>query len=587
MLAAARAAWSRVASAGTTTRTAAGGAVAVRGETAVQKWGATPVVRDLVCGNRVSALHDGAEGFPALHEAIEAAREEVLFEMYWFESDKAGWGIARRLIDAAKRGVAVRVVYDGFGCMDADKGMFEEMRRNGCEVLEFNPIPPWQRKFRIDRIFRRDHRKMMVVDRSVAFTGGMNICDFWLPKEEGGDAWRDVIVRIEGPVVPAFAGIFERLVGPLREGNDDRGDASLDDEDAVGCSKTIRPTFLRALLGWRAANSGHFQEIRDELALSVDKGRDSMTRSLLKRLNALPDDTLMLFPVGVRQENTVNTASDAWWSAQGRLRVGLFQTAQTEAALEGAAASMTASAPASGPGLSERPPAGSLAGSLAASPANSSGDPKDAHFASYAGLRPRDLFFEQVQTRWQKLGSNVQIITNDALSERNTIRRGYLRALQNAKRQITIVNSYFLPCSSIRRELYRAADRGVDVRIVVPGEKTDLQSVRLATHAMYERMLSKGIQLYEYMPSVLHSKVCIIDGEVSTVGTYNLDYRSWYYNLEIVTVIHDKGFATDLLARIQHDIDHACIKVEHSTWLTRSWAKRLAESFFYTFRHHM
>lgn len=546
--------------------------------TALAMWDPLPP-RDLVCGNRVRALNDGVEIFPAMYEAIENAQDEILFEMYWFESDKAGWSIASRLIDAADRGVTVRVVYDGFGCVEADKNMFLEMRKHGCEVLEFNPMAPWQRKYRLDRMIRRDHRKLLVVDRKVAITGGMNICNFWLPKEQGGEAWRDVMVRIEGPAVPAFAGIFERLVGPLREGNDDRG-------DDVECT-TIRPSTLRVLLGWRSSNRGRFQELRDEVALSVDKGRDAMTRSLLKRLLTLPDDTLLLFPFGLKQENTVRSASDAWWSAQGRLQVGWMHAARQQTSLATAAAEATVNAATS---LSANLGISNGSGSVSGLP-NGKGDSLsldgDNERTQTNYMRPRDLFFEQVQTRWQKLGSHVQIITNDALSERNTIRRGYLRAIHNAKHQITIANSYFLPCSSIRRELYRAADRGVDVRVVVPGEKTDLQSVRFATHAMYERMLSKGIKLYEYTPSMLHCKLCIIDGEVSTIGTYNLDYRSWYYNLEIVTVIHDKGFATDLLSRIEYDIEHNCDKVEHAAWITRPWIKKLAESFFYFFRHQM
>jgi len=487
-------------------------------------------VFELPCGNRIQALHDGVEAFPAIESAIDDAKEEVLFEMYWFESDKAGWRVAERLIAASKRGVSVRVVYDAFGCIEADRGVFDAMRDARCEVLEYNPIPPWRKSFSFDRMHRRDHRKMLVVDRKLVLTGGLNIANYWLPFEDGGEAWRDVVVKIEGPAVPAYAGIFERLVGPLRDGHHH-------DEEDDSCQETIHPTFWRLLFGMHDLRFGR---IREEVRASVNKGRDAMTTTLLNRLRALPEGTLMLFPFRVRNIGEEVSPSTAWWSSQGRLRMN-FEPRESR---------------------SNRSPI-------------------------FRKSRPRDLFFEQVMPKWQKLGSNIQVITNDGLSDRNTIRRGYLRAIHAARERITIVNSYFVPCARIRSALYKAAERGVLVRIVVPGAKTDLRTVQLATHAMYDRMLMRGIELYEWLPTVLHSKVCIIDGEVATVGTYNIDYRSWYYNLELVTVVHDDEFASSLEARIQNDMIHHCEKVELSKWLSRPFLKRLSEQFWYRFRHHM
>mmetsp|Transcript_43518 Transcript_43518/g.69608 ORF Transcript_43518/g.69608 Transcript_43518/m.69608 type:complete len:571 (+) Transcript_43518:275-1987(+) len=537
-----------------------------RGELRVHTWTAAPKVQlavelkkripevkvgthtELVCGNKLVALHNGEEVFPALFQAIESAKSEIMFEMYWFESDRAGWSIARRLMAASKRGVAVRVVYDAFGSFDADVEMFERMRKAGCEVLEFNPIPPWRHQFLLTRLNRRDHRKMLVVDRQLVIMGGMNICEHWYPRFLGGDDWRDVMVRIQGPVCEAYAQIFERMVGPLRDGHDDRG--SLDETDLSGLTrqksctdlvyqqKVIFSTLSSFLLG-----TNHLRELREEVAASVTKGKDILTTKLFNRLRSLPENTLLLFPFQVvnngqpMEQAGINAVSEAWWSAQGRLKVKMTNSVDL-------------------------------------------GSDTDQ-------TKKRRLLFEQIRSKWQKLGSNVQIVTNDALSERNTIRRGYLRAISAAEKSITIVNSYFVPCRSMRRAIHKAAERGVKVKLVLPSEETDLRTVRLASHSIYGGMLRRGVEIYEYLPSVLHSKVCVIDSSVSTLGSYNFDFRSWHYNLEIVSIIHDHTFATDLETRIQEDIDNRCEKIELETWNQRPWFKRLTEKVLFGMRYQM
>lgn len=161
-----------------------------------------------VAGNRVTLLRDGREAFPAMLAAIEAARQQVLLEMYWFDSDRIGRRFAAALIDAARRGVEVAVVYDALGSITADREMFAELERAGIPVLEYNPIAPWKRRFRLARLTRRDHRKILVVDGIIGFTGGINIADQWLPEEEDGGGWRDDMVCIEGPAVRGFVRCF-------------------------------------------------------------------------------------------------------------------------------------------------------------------------------------------------------------------------------------------------------------------------------------------------------------------------------------------------------------------------------------------
>ena len=157
------------------------------------------VVEHFVEGNRVVLLRDGKQAFPAMLDAIEGAREQVLLEMYWFDSDTIGRRFAAALEGAAARGVEVAVLYDSIGSLGADPEMFQKLASAGVRVLEYNPVVPWRRRFRLDRLTTRDHRKILVVDGCTGFTGGINIADEWLPVSEDGGGWRDDMVRIDGP----------------------------------------------------------------------------------------------------------------------------------------------------------------------------------------------------------------------------------------------------------------------------------------------------------------------------------------------------------------------------------------------------
>ncbi len=161
-------------------------------------------------GHHVSLLRNGVEAYPAMLEAIEQAEEQVLLEMYWFGSDTIGWRFANALVSAAERGLDVRVIYDAVGSVDADLEMFEHLRRQGVHVLEYNPIFSWRRRLRGARISRRDHRKILVVDAQVGFTGGINIAEEWCPTDPRAEPWRDDMVRVIGPEARDFVRVFER-----------------------------------------------------------------------------------------------------------------------------------------------------------------------------------------------------------------------------------------------------------------------------------------------------------------------------------------------------------------------------------------
>lgn len=169
-----------------------------------------------VAGNQVRLLHDGEAAFPEMLAAIAGAEQQILLEMYWFGSDAIGRKFAAALRAAAQRGVEVSIIYDAVGSVGSSDDMFEELEKAGAKVIEFNPIAPWKQRFRLSKLTRRDHRKILVVDGKLGFTGGINIADYWLPRDDGGGGWRDDMVRIDGPAVAGLCDCFARVWARLR-----------------------------------------------------------------------------------------------------------------------------------------------------------------------------------------------------------------------------------------------------------------------------------------------------------------------------------------------------------------------------------
>lgn len=176
------------------------------------------VSESLTPGDSIDLLRDGAEVFPSWLEAIASARDEILLEMYWFASDRVGRRFAELLAKKASEGVDVFVLYDAIGSIGTDVSMFTPIIEAGGVVMEFHPIAPWRTRFRLDKITLRDHRKILVIDATTAFTGGVNICDQESPRDEGGGGWRDDGVRISGPSVLELRALFYdnwlRIGGP-------------------------------------------------------------------------------------------------------------------------------------------------------------------------------------------------------------------------------------------------------------------------------------------------------------------------------------------------------------------------------------
>jgi cardiolipin synthase len=161
-----------------------------------------------VSGNRIKLLRTGTEYFPALEAAFDAAKREICIETYIFEDDVTGRRIAQALMRAARRGVVVHVLLDGFGSKDLSEELLQEMGNCGVRVLKYRPdISPWT--LRRERL-RRMHRKIVVVDARVAFVGGINVIDDMHTPRQTPPRF-DYAVRIEGPLLADIYPVVTRL----------------------------------------------------------------------------------------------------------------------------------------------------------------------------------------------------------------------------------------------------------------------------------------------------------------------------------------------------------------------------------------
>lgn len=158
----------------------------------------------IVYGNRVSDLENGEQIFPAMLQAIRAARRSITFETYIYWSGEVGRAFAAALAERARAGVAVHVLIDWVGSQRMEPHLLETMVAAGVQVQRYHPL----RWYTLNRVNNRTHRKLMVVDGRVGFTGGVGIADQWEGHAQDPDHWRDSHFRVEGPAVAQMQAAF-------------------------------------------------------------------------------------------------------------------------------------------------------------------------------------------------------------------------------------------------------------------------------------------------------------------------------------------------------------------------------------------
>jgi len=353
--------------------------------------------------HRLSLLRDGEQAYPSMLEAIASARSHICLETYIFRADRTGRRFARALAERARAGVEVNVIVDAWGS-PLPGGFVRRLQRAGVRILHYNPVRlSWRAlRTRFARFFPRNHRKVLVVDNRVGFTGGLNIADDYASERDGGQGWRDTHLRIEGPAVAELLYIFRRT-----------------------------------------------------------------------------------------------------WEKEG------------------------------GPPLDE----------------------------------------SRYRNEARRPDPKVRVLASDIRRGRRMIKDAFLQAMRQARERIWITSAYFLPTRKMLKALCGAAQRGVDVRVIVAGT-TDVIPARYAAQSYYPRLLKSGVRVYEWVGTVLHAKTALVDRDWATVGSSNLDALSLRKNLEVNAFVEDRAF-NEVLARLFEEDLENCVEIEWRWFRYRPLLDRL------------
>ncbi len=425
--------------------------------------------------NQITLLRGGDELFAAMCEAIAAARHEVWVATYIFHTDAAGLAVVAALCAAARRGVAVHVVIDGFGSIHSVDMLTSLLQPAGVQVSVFRPLKRLAHWLNPGQL-RRQHMKLCGVDWHTGFVGGINLIDDRVDLRHGNsDLPRlDYAARVRGPAA-----------------------------HAVG--QAARAVWSRARMG--------------------GQWRGEVTRLLQ---GSAPDTT---------------AGRGAGWPARG-------------------AGGETINAPAISPTTSPNTSGGSTTGSTTG---NTNGSTNGSTSPGAAFSRQRLTWLRsQLRQLRTVLGRKrrdadpmrpmrATFIVRDNLRQRRSIERAYIEAIRSARQRIVLVCPYFYPGGEFRRALGDAARRGVSVRLLLQG-KLDYRLAGLAARALYDELLSAGVEIFEYMPAFLHAKVAVIDDNWATVGSSNIDPLSLLLNLEANLIVRDPGFCIELASLIEADI---------------------------------
>ncbi len=361
-------------------------------------------------GNRIEVLVNGDQIFPSMLETIASARHTIDFLTFVYWDGEIGTRFARELAARARAGVRVRVLLDGWGAHPMDKELIEQMEQAGVLVRWFRPIT----RFRPGRVNHRTHRKVLIADESVAFTGGVGIADVWKGDARNEHEWRDTHFRIDGPAVDGLRAAF--------------------------------------LADWAETDLELFDE-------GVDR-----------------------FP------------------EQGQQGQSIVQCVRSAA----------------GPGQSD----------LA-------------------------LLFRTL--------------------------------LQLAEERLRIATAYFVPDDDLTRRLCAAADRGVEVQVLLPGPHADKRFVQLGAEATYDELLEHGVRIASFQPSMLHAKITTVDGLLATVGSANFNARSMSLDDEINVVVIDRKLVQQLDDQFDQDLARS-IELSRDRWNRRPLMRRAVERAVAPFR---
>jgi cardiolipin synthase len=194
-----------------------------------------------------------------------------------------------------------------------------------------------------------------------------------------------------------------------------------------------------------------------------------------------------------------------------------------------------------------------------------------------------DEYFPEVPPSGDAL---AQVFTSSAGGGGESARLMYLMSIASAKQSVRIAAAYFVPDDLSVETLLAARKRGVNIEIILPGDQIDARVVRKASRARWGALLRAGVAIYEYVPTMYHCKVMIVDGLWVAVGSTNFDTRSFRLNDEANLNVFDEAFARAQVANFEADRDKAR-RVSLQMWQDRPWTEKVAEHAAALFRSQL
>lgn len=362
----------------------------------------------------------GDDMFPDMLADLRGAKRTIFVEYFIVEPGHMWNSIVEVLEAKLKQGVDVRVMYDDLGCFSTfDFGNARELQERGIPCVPFNPLLALKGTANY-----RDHRKMLIVDNEIAYSGGVNLADCYINLERRYGHWKDIGFRLTGEPVRAFTHMFLTFWNAFERGKDYEG------------------LPMPEVLAGDAVDAA----IRSGTATTVRPGTATVARP--------------------------GTAG--------------CQVAAPAAPLTGAA--------------------------IAGRPASAATDRTPA-----APSRETDGY--------------VLSYYDSPLNHEATSNRLYIDLLSQSTEYAWFFTPYLMLADDLMDAMLAAANRGVDVRIIMPGIP-DKKLVFRMSRSFYQVLLNGGVKIYEYTPGFVHAKGSMFDDRVATIGTVNLDYRSLFLHFE-------------------------------------------------------
>ena len=198
----------------------------------------------------------------------------------------------------------------------------------------------------------------------------------------------------------------------------------------------------------------------------------------------------------------------------------------------------------------------------------------DWYFLTDEEIAEESIYFPECDVEEECV---VQVLASGPDTDYLGVMKAYFSAITTARDSITIVSPYFIPNESVLTALRTTAASGVEVQMILPGV-SDSRVVQSASQSYFEDMLASGVKIYLYYGGFIHAKLLMVDGILSTIGTANMDFRSFEQNMEVNAMIYDRSLNETLMKQFHIDLER-CKEVTIEEWRKRSRSRKTAESF--------